>query len=221
MLLRKIRVRGDHATVTTLSRKAAREFLPKTKKTQKKQKLRTRNQDDTRIVKRTTHEGEINPATYSVAHALAHLLFPKNFAKIIASGTDFELQHARTNYFVQTPTTKRYQSAVKSIYSGEETKHNRYEAKYSRLFNDLYRQLSKAGIYINTIGVNIGVRKNGKRTYPVAFEIRTVSIPKLRDVVENLPSRTPEERLKKKQAMELFKYLESSSEFLSVDTHSR
>lgn len=159
------------------------------------------------------------PASYSVAMTLANLLFPNNFPKIIATGLkDTNAQHSNTIYTKLVPLKKESLRGIESFYeerskgNGFEAFHNdsdfsRYYKKYGSDIQKISDKISaKSGLQINDSTMNVGVRKGIKKNF-VFFELDGVDLRKLGAFIQKLPASTPQQSLKKKQAVALFDFL--------------
>ncbi|MDD5163355.1 MAG: hypothetical protein PHD95_04060 [Candidatus ainarchaeum sp.] len=200
----RISIRGDHARVKTLSRR---------------RHSRLGFDPEPRIVQRKSKK--ILVRSYSVAMALAHILYPENFPKLVASSLD-----RKTTFSEQVQTNKNSHKAVKSFYRRlpyrkaldsvfprlRVLKDLKYNPRKYRAHEEKVKQnaipladevLSESGIEINPKAMNIGFAKNGS---PVFFEITGIYPKVLRKKIESM-----QESLEKKQAMQLLEAIEAEA----------
>jgi hypothetical protein len=174
---RTINIRGDHAVVRTLSPKAKRALLP-----------RTRGQ----VVIRHTRENVYNPV-YSQAMTLGSLLSPRTFPRQIASAR----KNPAVTYSKQVNLNKSSQNKIDEFYRRRRIDDKTTHDKRTMAVIDKVRdKLFEIGITVNSHHVNCGLRKKT----PIFFEIDFIYYPTLKKHIDALPQRTPTQALKKKQA---------------------
>jgi len=195
------RIRGDHAIVSEVPKSRIR--------------FATRRRVIERWSKNKLDVTEV--ALYSHAHTLAHLLFPRNFVKPIASAIDGSAHYSelrdideasRTGIidFYKTSRWEKYLNHTDRIYSNDKVR-------------DRSITLRQAGIFVNTKPMNIGFDKIGE---PVFFEIACVSPRLLKKYIQK---KVGNGTLKKKQTMELLGEIERLAQRSPnphlIDTHDK
>ena len=176
------------------------------------------------LVRRTTHRkmSKEQFMVYSSSMALAKLLFPENFPKQMASGWPVDAKKGRESYSKRVELDEASNKLISSYYrfagKGDirfgrillhPIKFGRTQKKLHIAIKELIaktqeerKKFADAGIVVSRHPANIGYDKiSGK---PVFFEMCISNMNKLWEHILNLPVDTAEERLTKKQAVNLY-----------------
>lgn len=235
---RDISIRGEHASVRTLSaiQQAKRFGKATTSKLQlAKQVIATKMKEGTLVRRKHIKKGYYVPASYSAAMSLANLLFPKNFPQIVATGLKTKTQkHSNVTYTKFIPLTKESQKGIESFYDDvlnkkfrmffnfEKTKYNKYPKKVNPKIAEISKRIGESGIVLNDYPMNVGVRRAIGNEF-IFFEVGAVDLKKLHRYIRKLPQATEKQKLTKSQAWALFEFLKTQpveSDGL-IHTHAR
>ncbi|MDD5148102.1 MAG: hypothetical protein PHH08_01410 [Candidatus ainarchaeum sp.] len=176
----RLSIEGDHAKVELLSRRR-----------QKKLGFRP----EPRLVKRVS--GKRLRFAYSLGMSLAHVLFPKNFPEIVASG-----RGRKTTYSAAIELDAKSQAAINDWYAFHMRTANfvLHEKRLKRMgIDEKADALNSCGIIVNKKPMNVGVTQKGSLVF---FEVVNVNVQLLEAKIRVLP-----ESLKKKQAARLLSAL--------------
>jgi hypothetical protein len=189
--MRRVRfgIRGDHAQVSFLRQSRQRkEGFP----------------DRPQIIKRTAR-AEV-PAVHTAAQMLAHLLFPANFPRIVAS------KDRKTHFSEAVDLTPASLRGIKGYYANkdrhriaDETRFKRYRQHRRRIeerMDQKSMELENAGFSVNAFAMNTGETKKGDIVF---FEVLEVHLPTVTRQVRSLP-----EGPTKKQALALLETLKNA-----------
>ncbi|MEI7961045.1 MAG: hypothetical protein WCI04_01800, partial [archaeon] len=166
-----------------------------------------------KLIMRTTKLHSPNPKGYSLGHSLAHIFYPHNFPKIIASGTHGNSTQSkfRVTYSKKINLTEESQKGIEGFYKknlecNDGVAH--YEAHQKKLGDSAFCLADKiyqeSGVFPNPRAMNAGKSKKNKIVY---FEINFVYLPRAISFVEKMPKNTPAQKLRKKQATVLLEEL--------------
>ncbi|MCX6803540.1 MAG: hypothetical protein NTY48_03135, partial [Candidatus Diapherotrites archaeon] len=145
-----------------------------------------------------------------------HLLYPKNFPLIIASGVEKEHRPhgettSRVTYSKKVPLTLESQNVIEKYYLYKSTTFHYFTAfenkHYYKVFQQAERIFEESGIHPNSQMMNVGLRRKGNRPRFVFFEVSWINIPKLHKFIRAMPESNSAQKLRKKQAMELFEFI--------------
>ncbi|MBN1941079.1 MAG: hypothetical protein JW772_02765 [Candidatus Diapherotrites archaeon] len=187
MLKRRINIHAQDSHVTSLRRREKKKIgLPK----------------KYGVVKRTAYK---QPSElYAPAMAIAHLLCPGNFPRIIASGLD-----RKTVFSNEIQLDKPSQKAINSYYRRrarsvkkakpveKSRKYLEHEARVKKSALQLAREIEEeTGMRPNLKAMNIGFSAGGN--FPIFFEVSRINIPVLEKRIKSIVLAT-----QRAQALEL------------------
>ena len=219
-MVRKISIKGEHSMVRSQGafeqaglfgtkppeKKPVKRFLQLIKDAAKTRKITGHvvQREHTSVKRRI-------PASYSSAMTLAHLLYPKNFPKIIATGTKLAKElHSQITYTQYSPLTRQSQLGINSFYywrSGAGDAYHKHKTQNKKAIQAAYKEIKQSGIFANKKAMNVGISKSDAKT-PVFFEVTGIYLPRLKVTIQNLPANNEEQRRTKRQAQLLLKFLE-------------
>ena len=196
---RRLYIAGEHASTHQLDGKWKKKIF--------KRKLKYP------IIMRTARHTSPNPRLYSIGHSLAHLLYPKNFPKILASGLPGHSPQGsfRITYSKKAKLTKESQSGIEGYYKSQigsangAKDYSLHVAGIIRKAENLaFRIYQESGLSFNSLTMNTGksVKKN-----VIYFELDNIYLPRTISFVEKMPQETPAQKLRKKQAYALLEAL--------------
>ncbi|MBI4210055.1 MAG: hypothetical protein HY544_00925 [Candidatus Diapherotrites archaeon] len=181
---------GDDATIRTLNRKDRRLF-------------RSRS---SRIVKRTSKSPSEVKAAYTFGMAIANLLYPKHFPKLIASeispeAIKLEPKKPDIVYAKRVRLTDESQKEINGWYIPSNSAHTVHRSTGLRNVKETENKIfQESGIKVNPRPMNVGISQKGDMVF---FEVSYIYFPKLNKFVYEMPEDTPALKLRKKQAWEL------------------
>lgn len=149
-------------------------------------------------IQRTFREPWPSIPHHNLAHTLAHLFFPRNFAKPVAASID-----RRSTYFRRAKISPQSQKAIDSYYKsgliGQKlARYEEHEKKVKEAVKII--QFKKAGIIVNRYPMNVGFRSG----VPVYFEVLGINVKKAEKFARKI--RDP---LMRRQALEIIEGLKA------------
>ena len=204
--LKHLRIHADHADVYTLHGGAQKRIFKKPLGFQ--------------VVKRKSTVP--NPKSYSRAMTLAHVLWPNNFPRILASGTKLSGEaHSKVTYSKRVRLTDHSEAAIHENYEHKKLPHEKvlykeHDRMLQKHVHTLEERLAQNGVFINYKSMNVGKTKKGF----VFFEVGMVNVILLSKYIRTLGEKTSAQRLQKKQALQLVESLKNEADpFGFVVTH--
>ncbi len=227
-MARKINLKCEHSRVKTLNpfeqavvfpSKQRSKSAPKRALQLIKDAIKTRQREGVILRRRQLRGDVVLPAVYSSSMSLAHLLFPNNFPKMIATGLKKPaLPHSIITYSKLVPLTQESQKGIDSFYidirknrvaDAWKVPYHAYSTKYYTQMRNAASKIEESGLLLNDQPMNVGIRNvNGKKEF-VFFEVDEINLPKLALHVQKLPQKTGEQKLAKAQARALLDFIKT------------
>ncbi len=161
--------------------------------------------------------GKVQKREYSLSMAMAHVMFPENFPKPIASGDPAPKQKSinrQVTYSEPVLLDDQSQRAIEDIYEGMKEnkianevapehmaklgKHGIYEGG-QRQENSILHSFESAGIKTNSLPTNVGFNVHGT---PIFFEVLEINVSLLEKAIKKV-----KDPLRKKQAIKVLEGL--------------
>ncbi|MBU0636448.1 hypothetical protein KKE06_05470 [Candidatus Micrarchaeota archaeon] len=197
----RIKIVGDHATVTSVSWKE-----------------QSRMGQRIPLVRRNARHSQ-SPQE-ELALGIAHILYPQQFPKLIASGINPKTgQFSNTTFLKQIKLTRTSQKGIETFYNISRTAHTispkkwkrdiakfrRHSERVQKRAKELASKIAQeSGIQANWKPMNVGEKPNGELVF---FEVPRVNLEQLEKRIRAMPNGTH-----KDSGLEILEKLKKSSQ---------